>query len=92
MGDVRADLWLPFQIDPESSDGNVSFYVTGLLQPGVTVAQANAQLQAVAHEFRREFPSLAWVSHFRVGPLLDSIIGDARNSLRMIMGAVGLVP
>jgi predicted permease len=91
VGDVPADLWLPFQIDPESSDGNVSFYVTALLQPGVTVAQANAQLQAVAHEFRREFPSLAWVSHFKVGPLLDSIIGDARNSLRMIMGAVGLV-
>jgi putative ABC transport system permease protein len=91
VGDVQADLWLPLQIDPVSSDGNVSFYVTGLLQPGVTVAQANAQLQAVAHEFRREFPSLAWVSHFRVGPLLDSIIGDARNSLRMIMGAVGLV-
>ncbi|HKV79746.1 MAG TPA: ABC transporter permease [Candidatus Sulfotelmatobacter sp.] len=91
VGDVQADLWLPFQIDPVSSDGNVSFYVTGLLQPGVTVAQANAQLQAVAREFRREFPSLAWVSHFRVGPLLDSIIGDARNSLRMIMGAVGLV-
>ena len=91
VGDLQADLWLPFQIDPVSSDGNVFFYVTGLLQPGVTVAQANAQLQAVAHEFRREFPSLAWVSHFRVGPLRDSIIGDARNSLLMIMGAVGLV-
>ena len=90
-GDVQADLWVPFQIDPLSSDENVSFYVTGLLQPGVTVAQANAQLQAVAPEFRREFPRLAWVSHFRVGPLLDSIIGDARNSLLMIMGAVGLV-
>jgi len=35
-----------------------SFYVTGLLQPGVTVAKANAQLQAVASEFRREFPTL----------------------------------
>jgi putative ABC transport system permease protein len=90
-GDVQADLWLPFQIDPASSDGNVSFYVTGMLQPGVTVAHVNAQLQAVANEFRREFPNLAWVSHFRVGPLLDSIIGDARNSLLMIMGAVGLV-
>jgi len=91
VGDVQADLWLPFQIDPVSSDGNVSFYVTGLLQPGVTIAQANTQLQAVALEFRQEFPSLVWVSHFRIGPLLDSIIGDARNSLLMIMGAVALV-
>ena len=29
--------------------------------------------------------------HFRVGPLRDSIIGDARNSLLMMLGAVGLV-
>ena len=91
VGDVKADLWLPFQIDPASNDGNVSFYVTGLLQPGVTVAEANAQLQAVAPEFRREFPTLAWVSHFRVDPLLDSIIGDAHNSLLLMLGAVGLV-
>jgi putative ABC transport system permease protein len=91
IGDVQADLWLPFQIDPMSSDGNVSFCVTGLLRPGVTIAQANAQLLAVAPEFRREFPNLAWVSHFRIGPLLDSIIGDARNSLMMMLGAVGLV-
>ena len=91
VGDVQADLWLPFQIDPASNDGNVSFYVTGLLQPGITVAAANTQMQAVAPEFRREFPNLAWVSHFRVGPLLDSVIGDARNSLLMMLGAVGLV-
>jgi len=91
VGDVPADLWLPFQIDPASNDANVSFYVTGLLQPGVTVEQANAQLQAVAPEFRREFPNLAWVSHFRVGPLLDSIVGDARNSLLILLGAVGFV-
>jgi predicted permease len=31
------------------------------------------------------------VSHFRIGPLLDSIVGDARNSLMMMLGAVGLV-
>jgi len=91
VGDVQADLWLPFQIDPASNDGNVSFYVTALLRPGVTVAQANTQLQAIAPEFRREFPKLAWVSHFTVGPLLDSIIGDARSSLMIMLGAVGFV-
>src|SRR5579863_5428110 len=91
VADVPADLWLPFQIDPASRDGNVSFYVTALLQPGVTVAQANAQLLAVSPEFRREFPTLDWLPRFMVAPLRDKIIGDARNSLLMMLGAVGLV-
>ena len=91
VADVQADLWLPFQFDPASTDSNVFFYVTGLLKPGVTVAQANAQLLAVGPEFHREFPNLDWLPHFTVGPLRDSIIGDARNSLLMMLGAVGLV-
>ena len=40
VGDVQADLWLPFQFAPDSTDLNVAYFVTDLLQPGVTVAQA----------------------------------------------------
>jgi predicted permease len=91
VADPQADLWLPFQFDPVSSDMNIFFEVTGLLQPGVTVAQANAQLRAVSSEYHREFPNTDWRPYFTVGPLRDSIIGDARNSLLMMLGAVGLV-
>lgn len=90
VGGVEADLWLPFQFDPVSTDLNVFFYITGLLQPGVTVAQANAALAAASSEYFREYPN-AWNPHFRVGPLFDSVVGDARNSLMMMLGAVGLV-
>ena len=89
-GDVQADLWLPFQFDPASTDGNVFFYVTGVLEPGVTVAQANVALEAASPQYFREYPKL-WNPHFRVGPLRDSIIGDARNSLLTMLGAVALV-
>jgi hypothetical protein len=54
VGNVRADLWLPFRFDPVSSDANVFFYVTGLLQPGVTIAQANAALAVASPEYLRE--------------------------------------
>jgi hypothetical protein len=47
VGDVPADLWIPFQFDPASTDLNVAYFATGLLQPGVSVAQANAALAAV---------------------------------------------
>jgi predicted permease len=89
-GGVDADLWLPFQFDPASTDLNVAYFMTGLLQPGVNVAQANTALGAATPEYLREYPN-AWNPRFRVGPLFDSIIGDARNSLLMMLGAVGLV-
>ncbi|MGA2539596.1 MAG: ABC transporter permease, partial [Terracidiphilus sp.] len=91
VADPQADLWLPFQFDPVSTDGNLFFEVTGMLQPGVTVAQANVQLRAVSAEYHREVPNTDWRPYFIVGPLRDSIIGDARNSLLMMLGAVGLV-
>jgi putative ABC transport system permease protein len=91
LPDPQADLWLPFQFEPASTDMNIFFQATGLLQPGVTVAQANVELQAESSEYHREFPNTDWRGQFTVGPLRDSIIGDARNSLLMMLGAVGLV-
>jgi putative ABC transport system permease protein len=91
VADVQADLWLPFQFDPVSHDMNHFFLVTGLLRPGVTVAQANVQLRAASPEFHREYPNTAPQQFFTVGLLRDSIIGDARNSLLTMLGAVGLV-
>ena len=91
VADPQADLWLPFQFDPDSRDMNLFFEVTGLLQPGVTVEQTNAQLRAARPEYHREFPDTEWRPYFTVGPLRDSIIGDARNSLLMMLGAVALV-
>ncbi|HET6169760.1 MAG TPA: ABC transporter permease [Terracidiphilus sp.] len=91
VAEPQADLWLPFQFEPGSIDQNLFFEVTGLLRPGVTVAQANAALAAASPEYHREFPETDWRGRFAVGPLRDSIIGDARNSLLMMLGAVGLV-
>ena len=91
VAEPQADLWLPFQFEPASTDQNLFFEVTGLLRPGVTVAQANAGLLAATPEYHREFPDTDWRGRFTVGPLRDSIIGDARNSLLMMLGAVGLV-
>jgi putative ABC transport system permease protein len=90
LADPQPDLWLPFQFAPDSHDMNHFFYVTGLLQPGITVAQANTQLVVASHEYSREYPN-AMEADFIIGPLRDSIIGDARNSLLMMLGAVGLV-
>ncbi len=96
VSDPEADIWLPFQFEPVSNDMNHFFQVAGMLKPGITVAQANAQLKAATPQYYRDFPEAASRQQFArerfsVGPLRDSIIGEARDSLLMILAAVALV-
>ncbi len=62
-----------------------------MLQPGITLAQANAQLKVAARQYSRDHPKGDPDQKFAVMPLRDSIIGDARKSLLVLLGAVSLV-
>jgi putative ABC transport system permease protein len=90
--DPAADLWLPFQFPPVSQDMNSYFHVAALLRPGVTLAQANAQLRLAAAQFHRDYPdTTSPQTRFQVQPLRDSLVGEVRGSLLMMLGAVSLV-
>jgi predicted permease len=91
LSDPQADIWVPFQFAPVSNDQNHFFQVAGLLRPGITLAQANAQLRLAALRYRRDFPKGDPNQQFAVEPLRDSIIGDVRKSLFLLLGAVSLV-
>ncbi|HEX3985937.1 MAG TPA: ABC transporter permease [Acidobacteriaceae bacterium] len=90
--DPAADIWVPFQIDPNSTNLGHYFLVAGRLKPGVTLAQANAQLKLAANEYRRRHPDdMDPKDGFAVQPLRDSIVAGARKSLFILLGAVGFV-
>ncbi len=90
--DPQADIWVPFEIDPNSTNLGHYFFVAGRLKPGVTLAQANAQLKIVADQYRRLHPDdMDPKGSFGVQPLRDSIVAGARNSLLILLGAVGFV-
>ena len=92
VSDPEADILLPFQFDPNSSNQGHYFKAAGRLKPGVTLAQANALLKVAADQFRRRYPdALGPKNGFAVEPLRDSIVGDARKSLLVMLGAVSLV-
>jgi putative ABC transport system permease protein len=91
VSDPEADVWLPFQIDPSSTNQGHYFEVAGRLKPGVTLAQANAQLKLAYNEFRRRYPEANPKDGFAVEPLRDSIVSDVRSSLFIFLGAVSLV-
>jgi putative ABC transport system permease protein len=91
LSDPQADLWLPFQFQPVSNDMNNFFQVAGMLQPGVTLDQARAQLKLAAAQYRRDYPNVDPHQEFSILPLRDSIVGDVRQSLLIMLGAVSLV-
>ncbi|MGB6943249.1 MAG: ABC transporter permease [Bryobacteraceae bacterium] len=86
------DVYLPFQIDPNSADHGHFFNVAGRLRPGITLAAANAQLQSTYREYARKWPGEdAPGRTFGIQPLQDAIVGGVRRSLLLLLSAVGFV-
>ncbi|HEV2462935.1 MAG TPA: ABC transporter permease [Acidobacteriaceae bacterium] len=91
--DAPVDLWLPYQFDLNSHEMVHNFDVAARLRPGVTLAQANAQLRLVADEYRRNYgsDSLPPGGGFGAISLQESMVGDMRFPLLVLLGAVGFV-
>jgi len=87
-----ADLWLPFQFDMSSTDQAHYFGVIARLKPGITLPMANAQLKLAADQYRATYrDALGPNSSFGVIRLQELMVADARSSLYVLLGAVGLV-
>jgi predicted permease len=66
----------------------------GRLKPGVTLAQAQARLTAMAHELRHDFPTdyppqAQWT--IEIQPLQETLVGKVRPMLLVLLGAVILI-
>jgi len=89
----EADLWCP--IPAGLSYGppreNNWFVVIGRLKPGVTVAQARANLAAVQAQLGRQFPKTDAELAVGIEPLKETTIGDSRRSLWLLFGSVTLL-
>ncbi|HEY6359818.1 MAG TPA: ABC transporter permease [Vicinamibacterales bacterium] len=85
------DLWIPFQLDPNTTDQGHYFQAAGRLKPGVPLAQAQARLQVSAAEFRSKFPNVQANQGFSVERFQDVVVRDARPTLLILSAAVGFV-
>jgi putative ABC transport system permease protein len=61
------------------------------LNPGATIAQANAELRALTTRLRRENPSTNTGWGARAVPLAHEIVGDFRPALFALLGAAALL-
>ncbi len=100
---VPTELWITVAILRESSDGsqpmtdqrgNNFLNCIARLKNGVSLDQAQANMDAISAGLRRQFPDSNTNMNVRVLPLRDAIIGEARTALMMLSamaGCVGLV-
>jgi predicted permease len=91
QSDPEADIWVPFQFEPNSTNQGHYFQAAGMLKPGVTLDKANAQMKLAYQQFHRTWPKSDPKAGFAVEPLSDSIVSDVRKSLLVLLGAVGMV-
>jgi putative ABC transport system permease protein len=54
--DLNSDVWLPFRMNPNSSDLNSGAHAAARLRHGATLEMAKAQTRVAEGQFRRKFP------------------------------------
>jgi putative ABC transport system permease protein len=65
--------------------------IMGRLKPGVTLLQAQADMENVAAGLRAQFPETNKFQGASVFGAADSLVGDVRPALRVLFAAVGCV-
>lgn len=91
--DHDADLWAPFPIDPPFTQSREPAWLTGIgrLKPGVTIDQASADLEHVQAQLAELYPDTDSKIGVRIEPLKDTVVGNARQSLWFLYGAVSVL-
>lgn len=86
------DVWLPVLFSREDRTA-VSFRrahwlrVIGRMKDGVTPVRANADLQAVVQQLKREYPATNAQMGAGLTPIREWIVGDTRQPLLILLGA-----
>jgi putative ABC transport system permease protein len=84
-------LWIPFHFDRQPDDKVHSFGVVARLKPGISLAQANAQLDAASRNAQRTAQLPESHFQFQLRNFRDAMVGRVRPSLLVLQGTVILV-
>jgi putative ABC transport system permease protein len=89
----QTELWTPLGL-PSSFLTNYDvdgFRILARLKPGVSLAQARAQMNAIESRIAKDHPATDAGNTVTLTPLREEISGDVRLPLLVLLGAVGLV-
>ncbi|HLY41699.1 MAG TPA: ABC transporter permease [Terracidiphilus sp.] len=88
-----AQAWVPLGLTQEEAAvrGEHHYYAIARLKPGVSIAQAQAEMNTISHRLEQAYPAddKGWGAV--VISMRDELVGDVRPALLMMLGAVGFV-
>jgi len=86
------ELFVPFQLDPNTVDQGHFFQAAGRLKAGVSLEQAQARFKLSADDFRRKFPNgFPADNAFSLDRTQSVFVRNARPTLYVLSAAVALV-
>jgi predicted permease len=95
-GAEQADILLPLPMPPSAAHNrdHEDYNIMGKLKPGVTITQAQAEMDTITAQLRHDYPETYPPNGgltFGIVPLLEQVVGDVRPILFVLLGAVGCV-
>jgi putative ABC transport system permease protein len=86
-------LWVPLALDPVETRNAHYLSVVGRLKPGVTLGQAQADMNNIMQRLGRDFPNETFGGKLGavVLPFREQVTGTVRGSLLMLLVAVSFV-
>ena len=107
IADTQADLILPLRFDrSRTALAGFFLLAIARLKPGVSIDQANADIARLIPVWMRSWPSIAggntydplaekvyrsWRIGPNIRPLRESVVGNVRSVLWVVMGTLGMV-
>ncbi len=95
-GAPHQDVWISLAQDPlfgplMLQPGVPVLSGIGRLKPGVSLTQAQAEMNTLGARLAKEFPAQDSGLTIRIEPYRQAVVGNAKSALLILLGAVGLV-
>jgi predicted permease len=91
----NVDVYIPYSTISDDAIPRIRpvriLEIVGRLRPGVTLAQATSDINAVTRGLAEQYPDDKTLGAADVAPLRDSMVGGVRPGLLLLLGAVGFV-
>ena len=89
---ARTDIYYPDPDPPEAMSRSAHNYRgVGRLAAGVTVAQAQSEMTGIASRLSQQYPLSNAEKGIAVVPMQEVVVGDTRQTLLVLLGAVAFV-
>jgi predicted permease len=86
------DAWVPWGVAPESTSRSAHNYrAVGRLRAGVTLAQAQSQMDGIAARLEQAYPVTNAQKGVGVDRLQDRLVSNVRTTLQLLMAVVAVV-